>query len=179
MTSPLTGAVCAAFRAQSTQNPEKQHCQRHLGLPGLPDLSVVPWWSGFVTVGSLKPPKKATDELRSEWVMERIGGMAWRELQGCTLGEPSCWIVDANCQTLLWSRWTRLKITPSASIPTRTTNAPLCFHFHFSYMLHHGAGYTRLHLSDGVLEGWETKYSTRIQFDCALQFVSSRLFFLA
>ena len=26
-------------------------------------------------------------------------------------------------------------------------------------MLHHGAGYTRLHLTDGVLAGWETAYS--------------------
>ncbi|KAJ5823372.1 hypothetical protein N7447_005712 [Penicillium robsamsonii] len=42
---------------------------------------------------------------------------------------------------------------------------PLSFFFHSQYMLHHGAGYTRLHQSDGVF--WrETKLSKVDMINC-------------
>ncbi|KAJ5476502.1 hypothetical protein N7475_002231 [Penicillium sp. IBT 31633x] len=42
----------------------------------------------------------------------------------------------------------------------------LIFSFYSQYMLHHGAGYTRLHQSDGVLAGWEAKVSQMDMINC-------------
>lgn len=46
-------------------------------------------------------------------------------------------------------------------------------------MLHHGAGYTRLHQSDGVLAGWEAKVSQMDMINCFyfVSFVSPLVLF--
>lgn len=54
------------------------------------------------------------------------------------------------------SNHTRLFPGPHNDSPSEAFIAPVLFNFYLStsqYMLHHGAGYTRLHLTDGVLAG--------------------------